>query len=58
MTIEQWIMVWKVVLIGGISLFGLLSIVVIIGGLFDIRSLFRRLHAEHAEHTKGEPSTK
>lgn len=58
MTIEQWMMVWKVVLIGGISLFALLAIIVIIGGFFDIRRLFRMLRAQQADGQDAKPSGK
>ncbi len=52
MTVQHWIMLWKIVLIGGISLFAVLAVVVSIGGFFDIRRLFRTLRAQHAEHEK------
>ncbi len=52
MTLQQWMFVWKVVLIGGISLFVVLAVVVSIGGFFDIRRLFRTLHDQHAEQEK------
>ena len=53
MTLQQWVLLWKIVLIGGVSLFAILSVVVIIGGMFDIRRLFRMLHAQHAEQQKA-----
>ena len=49
MTLRHWILIWKVVLIGGISVFAILAVVVIIGGMFDIRRLFRTLRAQHAQ---------
>ena len=52
MTLQQWMLIWKIVLIGGISLFAILAVVVSIGGFFDVRRLFRTLHAQHAEHEK------
>ncbi len=53
MTLQHWILLWKVVLIGGISLFSVLAVVVSIGGFFDIRRLFQTLRAQHAEHEKS-----
>ena len=48
MSLTSWMLLWKVVLISGISLFAVLAIVVTIGGFFDIRRLFRKLHEQHA----------
>ena len=53
MTVQQWIFVWKVVVIFGISAFSILAVVVAIGGFFDIRHLFRKLHAQHAEQQEA-----
>ena len=59
MTLQHWMLLWKIVLIGGISLFSILAVVVSIGGFFDIRRLFRKLHAQHAayEQTLMRPLT-
>ena len=53
MTLQQWMLSWKIVLIGGISLFAILAVVVSIGGFFDVRRLFQTLHAQHAEQEKA-----
>ena len=50
MPLEFWILLWKVVLIGGVGLFAALAVVVTIGGALDIRRLFRTLREEHARH--------
>lgn len=50
MPLEFWILLWKVVLIGGVGLFAALAITVTIGGAFDIRRLFKTLREEHAKH--------
>jgi hypothetical protein len=50
MPLEFWILLWKVVLIGGIGLFAVLAVVVTIGGAMDIRRLFKTLREEHARH--------
>ena len=44
---EFWIKVWTVTLVAGVGIFAALSVAVIIGGAFDIRSLFRALDEEH-----------
>ena len=43
MSIHFWIVLWKVVLIGGVALFAALAIVVTIGGARDIAKLLQRL---------------
>ena len=46
---EFWILLWKVTLIGGLLLFGALSIYVTIFGARDIKHLLATLKAEHDE---------
>jgi len=53
--LEFWIVLWKIVLIGGLILFGLMAVWVTIWGVFDIKRLFQRL-AESHEKEKGESS--
>ncbi len=45
---DGWEWVWKVTLIGTSGLFGLLSVLVIVGGALDVRKLFRRLREREA----------
>ena len=45
---DGWEWIWKVTLIGICGLFGLLSVLVIVGGALDIRKLFRRLREREA----------
>ncbi len=49
-----WLGLWEAVLIIGVVLFAVLAVVVIIGGAFDIRSLFRSLAAQHRQQDEGE----
>ncbi len=49
MPLEFWIVLWKVVFIGGVGLFAALTVVVTIGGARDIAKLLRTLRARHAE---------
>ena len=43
MSIESWSIVWKIVFFMGVSLFAILSVLVITGGARDIKKLIRRL---------------
>jgi hypothetical protein len=49
-----WVILWKVLLIGGVTLFGLMAIVVAIGGWFDIKRLFARIAASHQQQDDGD----
>jgi hypothetical protein len=44
-----WIILWKIVLIGALLLFGGMAVWVTIGGLFDIKRLFRRITESHQQ---------
>jgi len=50
MSISFWIVLWKAVFIVGVGLFSVLAVVVTIGGMFDIRRLFRTLHKQHRDY--------
>ena len=43
MELQHWILLWKIVLVGGVSLFGAMAVWVTIGGYFDIKRLFARM---------------
>ncbi len=49
MSLEFWIMLWKIVFIVGISMFAVLAVVVSIGGARDIVKLLNTLKAQQAE---------
>ena len=49
MSIESWSIFWKIVFIIGVGMFAILTIVVIIGGAKDIRTLIQRLKKEAEE---------
>ena len=49
MDMEAWIILWKVVLIGGISVFAVVAVVVSFFGFLDIKKLFKTLDAEHEQ---------
>ncbi len=43
MELQYWIILWKTVLIGGVSLFGAMAVWVTIGGYHDIKRLFAQM---------------
>ncbi len=43
MTLDQWMLFWKIVLVAGMIAFAVLAVTVSIGGFYDIRRLFKRL---------------
>lgn len=54
MPLEYWIFLWKCVLVGGLSLFTMLAIVVTIGGARDAVKLLRQLENEAAKECDDE----
>ena len=48
---QAWMLLWKIVLIAGIAMFGLLAVWVTIWGAFDIKKLLQSLNAEHEAGT-------
>jgi hypothetical protein len=54
LSLDFWILLWKIVLIGGLILFGSLAVWVTIGGFFDIKRLFQRIAESHKQE---EPKT-
>ena len=51
MTIEGWIRLWGIVLVATTGIFACLTVVVAIGGIFDIRALFRNIEAKHKQES-------
>ena len=49
MDIDAWILLWKIVLIGGVVLFALLATCVTIGGFLDVKRLLAFLRQQHFE---------
>ncbi len=47
--LEFWIVLWKIVFVGVVCLFGGMAVWVTIGGVFDIKRLFARIAASHEE---------
>ena len=48
---QAWMLLWKIVLIAGILLFGIMAIWVTIWGAFDVRKLLQSLNTEHETGT-------
>ena len=51
---EFWSAFWGVQLLVGLLIFAGVAVAVAIGGLFDIRSLFRSIDMQHRESSKTE----
>jgi len=51
---EFWILLWKVVLIAGISLFAVMAVWVTVWGARDIKKLLQTLNEEHEASGKIE----
>jgi len=51
---DFWTIFWQITLIGALSVFGLMAIVVAIGGFANVLALFRSIDAQHAEPTREE----
>jgi len=49
LSLEFRILLWKIVLIGGLILFGSMAVWVTIGGYYDIKRLFKRIAESHEE---------
>ena len=49
MSLDGWMLMWKIVLIGGVALFAVLAVAVSIGGFFDVRQLFKTLREQHED---------
>ncbi len=49
---DFWITFWTWLLIGAVTVFAGLAVVVSIGGFFDIKQLFRSIKAQHAEQDR------
>ena len=45
-SVTSWILFWQVLLIAAVAVFAGLAIAVSIGGLYDIRSMFRSIAAQ------------
>ena len=43
MSLDFWILLWKIVLIAGCGLFGTMAVWVTIGGFYDIKRLFAQM---------------
>jgi hypothetical protein len=44
---QAWMLLWKIVLIAGMVLFGIMAVWVTIWGAFDIKKMLQSLNAEH-----------
>jgi len=49
MSVESWSIFWKIVFFIGVGMFAILSLLVIVGGAFDVGKLIRRLKSDAEE---------
>lgn len=49
MNADQWTSLWTLVLTAGSGGFAVLALVVTVGGFRDVKAMFRRIDAEHAQ---------
>ena len=47
--LQFWVVLWKILLVGGLILFGAMAVWVTIGGFFDIKRLFKRITESHQQ---------
>lgn len=52
---QGWMLLWKIVLIAGMSLFGLMAVWVTIWGAMDIKKMLQSLNIEHETGTTEPP---
>lgn len=45
----SWMLLWKVVLLFAMACFAIMTVVVTIGGAFDVRRLFKKLQEHKSE---------
>ena len=55
MSVEAWSLVWKIVFFTGISMFAVLSVLVIFGGAKDVGKLIQRLKKDARDDSQSEP---
>ena len=52
---QAWMLLWKIVLIAGMILFGVMAVWVTIWGAFDIKKMLQSIQSEH-ETGSNEPT--
>ncbi|MCK4465652.1 MAG: hypothetical protein KAU83_08070 [Bacteroidales bacterium] len=54
---EFWIVLWKVLIIAGFTICGLVTVWVTIAGWFDIKHLLNNIKESHTIESEGEKNT-
>lgn len=57
LNLSGWTLLWKVVLVGGLGAFAVVSVWVILAGWGDIRALYQKLAAAKKNGHKEQPAT-
>jgi len=52
---QGWMLLWKIILIAGVSLFGLMAVWVTIWGARDIKKMLKAINLEHETGTTEPP---
>ena len=47
--LQFWVVLWKILLVGGLIVFGAMAVWVTIGGFLDIKRLFKRIAESHRQ---------
>ncbi|MCB1224354.1 MAG: hypothetical protein KDK99_00965 [Verrucomicrobiales bacterium] len=54
---DGWILFWKITLITTVTIFCGVSLVVAIGGFFDVKAMFKDIDEEHEEEQNSGDET-
>ena len=54
---KEWMLFWKLVLIAAAAIFFLVSLVVTVGGFFDVKALFKNIDDQHKETGSNDESS-
>ena len=54
LSLQFWIILWKILLVGGLILFAGMAVWVTIGGFFDIKRLFKRIAESHEQEQQDQ----
>ena len=52
---QAWMLLWKIVLIAGMILFGVMAVWVTIWGAFDIKKMLQSIQREHETGSSESP---
>jgi hypothetical protein len=53
---DYWLVFWTVLLVAALAVFAVLAVAVSIGGLFDIKAMFRSIAASEGNNDTDKPA--